>query len=122
VRSARRAQMDAAGLTEILGGSLAQVERCGRDRRRAPPRGDLRPGRRARADPCIERSPVGASKAIHVARMAMRGDGSHIVTLEKAIRTMRETGADMKTKYKETSCGGLAVNVIECGAGSTLTV
>ncbi|MER6671302.1 L-serine ammonia-lyase, iron-sulfur-dependent, subunit alpha, partial [Amycolatopsis japonica] len=56
----------------------------------------------------------GASKAIHAARMAMRGDGSHVVTLDKAIKTMRETGADMSVKYKETARGGLAVNVIEC--------
>ena len=64
--------------------------------------------------PCIERNAVGSSKAIHAARMAMRGDGSHVVTLDKAIKTMRETGADMSVKYKETARGGLAVNVIEC--------
>jgi L-serine dehydratase len=53
-------------------------------------------------------------KAINAARLALHGDGSHKVSLDKAIKTMRETGADMKTKYKETSRGGLAVNVIEC--------
>jgi L-serine dehydratase len=52
--------------------------------------------------------------AIHSARMALRGDGTHVVSLDKVIKTMRETGADMKVKYKETSRGGLAVNVIEC--------
>ena len=64
--------------------------------------------------PCIERNAMGAVKAIHAARMAKRGDGQHFVSLDKVIRTMRQTGADMKTKYKETSRGGLAVNVIEC--------
>ena len=53
-------------------------------------------------------------KAINAARMALRGDGSHFVSLDKVIKTMRETGADMKTKYKETARGGLAVNIVEC--------
>jgi L-serine dehydratase len=64
--------------------------------------------------PCIERNAMGAVKAINAARIALRGDGRHIVSLDKVIKTMRETGADMKDKYKETSRGGLAVNVIEC--------
>jgi L-serine dehydratase len=64
--------------------------------------------------PCIERNAMGAVKAINAARIALRGDGKHYVSLDKVIKTMRETGADMKTKYKETSRGGLAVNVIEC--------
>ena len=64
--------------------------------------------------PCIERNAIGAVKAITAARMAVRGDGEHKVSLDKAIKTMRETGADMKVKYKETARGGLAVNVIEC--------
>jgi L-serine dehydratase len=64
--------------------------------------------------PCIERNAMGSVKAINAARLAMRGDGSHKVTLDKVIKTMRETGADMKSKYKETSRGGLAINVIEC--------
>ena len=58
--------------------------------------------------PCIERNAVGAIKAITAARMAMHGDGKHFVSLDKAIKTMRETGADMKDKYKETARGGLA--------------
>jgi L-serine dehydratase len=57
---------------------------------------------------------MGAVKAINASRMAMRSDGKHRVSLDHVIKTMRETGADMKTKYKETSRGGLAVNVIEC--------
>jgi len=64
--------------------------------------------------PCIERNAMGAIKAINAARIALRGDGTHYVPLDKVIKTMRETGADMKTKYKETARGGLAVNVIEC--------
>jgi L-serine dehydratase len=64
--------------------------------------------------PCIERNAMGAVKAINAARMALSGDGQHYVSLDKVIKTMRETGADMQTKYKETSRGGLAVNVIEC--------
>ena len=64
--------------------------------------------------PCIERNAMGAVKAINAARLALRGDGTHSVSLDKVIRTMRQTGADMSTKYKETSRGGLAVNVIEC--------
>ncbi|MGV7241814.1 L-serine ammonia-lyase, iron-sulfur-dependent, subunit alpha, partial [Caballeronia sp. M23-90] len=64
--------------------------------------------------PCIERNAMGAIKALNAARMAMKGDGTHYVSLDNVIKTMRETGADMKTKYKETSRGGLAVNVIEC--------
>jgi L-serine dehydratase len=57
---------------------------------------------------------MGSVKAINAARIAMSGDGSHKVSLDRVIKTMRETGADMKTKYKETSRGGLAINVIEC--------
>ncbi|AFU46914.1 L-serine dehydratase 1 [Acidovorax sp. KKS102] len=64
--------------------------------------------------PCIERNAMGAIKAINAARMALRGDGQHVVSLDKVIKTMMQTGADMKVKYKETSRGGLAVNVVEC--------
>lgn len=64
--------------------------------------------------PCIERNAMDATKVINAARTALRGDGSHSVSLDQVIKTMRDTGADMKTKYKETSRGGLAVNVIEC--------
>ncbi|MDN6668267.1 MAG: L-serine ammonia-lyase, iron-sulfur-dependent, subunit alpha, partial [Brevibacterium sp.] len=64
--------------------------------------------------PCIERNAIAAVKAINAARLSMHGDGSHRVSLDQAIETMRQTGADMKSKYKETSLGGLAVNVVEC--------
>jgi len=106
--------MAAAGLTEVQGGTPEQVENAaeiGVEHHlglTCDPVGGLV------QIPCIERNAVGASKAIHAARMALRGDGSHVVTLDKAIKTMRETGADMSVKYKETARGGLAVNVIEC--------
>jgi len=106
--------MAAAGLCEVLGGTPEQVENAAEIAMEhnlgltCDPVGGLV------QIPCIERNAVGASKAIHAARMAMRGDGSHVVTLDKAIKTMRETGADMSVKYKETARGGLAVNVIEC--------
>ncbi len=64
--------------------------------------------------PCIERNAIASVKAINAARMALYGDGSHYVSLDKVIKTMRETGADMLTKYKETARGGLAVNIVEC--------
>jgi L-serine dehydratase len=64
--------------------------------------------------PCIERNAIAASTAVSAARLAMLGDGTHIVSLDTVIETMRQTGIDMSTKYKETSEGGLAVNVIEC--------
>ena len=64
--------------------------------------------------PCIERNAIAAVKAINATQMALRGDGQHFVSLDKVIRTMRQTGADMKSKYKETARGGLAVNIIEC--------
>ena len=64
--------------------------------------------------PCIERNAIASVKAINAVRMALRGDGTHYVSLDKVIKTMRETGADMMSKYKETSRGGLAVNIVEC--------
>ncbi len=64
--------------------------------------------------PCIERNAIASVKAINAARMALRGDGTHYVSLDKVIKTMRETGADMMSKYKETARGGLAVNIVEC--------
>src|SRR6267378_6397580 len=64
--------------------------------------------------PCIERNALGAMKAINSARMAMRGDGSHQVSLDQVIKTMYQTGLDMQARYKETSQGGLAIHVIEC--------
>ena len=64
--------------------------------------------------PCIERNAIASSTAVSAARLALHGDGTHLVSLDAAIETMRQTGVDMKDKYKETSLGGLAVNVVEC--------
>ena len=106
--------MAAAGLTEVLGGTPEQVENAAEIAIEhhlgltCDPVGGLV------QIPCIERNAVASVKAITAARMALRGDGRHHVSLDQVIKTMRETGADMKVKYKETARGGLAVNVIEC--------
>ncbi|HEV7422553.1 MAG TPA: L-serine ammonia-lyase [Mycobacterium sp.] len=106
--------MAAAGLAEVLGGTPEQVENAaeiGIEHNlglTCDPVGGLV------QIPCIERNAVGAVKAITAARMAIRGDGRHHVSLDTAIKTMRDTGADMNDKYKETARGGLAVNVVEC--------
>jgi L-serine dehydratase len=106
--------MAAAGLAEVLGGTPPQVENAaeiGIEHNlglTCDPVGGLV------QIPCIERNAIASTKAINAARLAIRGDGSHQVSLDRAIRTMRDTGRDMKTKYKETARGGLAVNVIEC--------
>ncbi|MEW5811164.1 MAG: L-serine ammonia-lyase [Actinomycetota bacterium] len=105
------ASMAAAGLAEILGGTPEQVENAAEIAMEhslgltCDPIGGLV------QIPCIERNAISAGKAINAARMALRGDGSHHVTLDQVIETMRTTGADMHAKYKETSTGGLAVNV-----------
>ncbi|SBS76204.1 L-serine deaminase I [uncultured Mycobacterium sp.] len=106
--------MAAAGLTAVLGGTPAQVENAaeiGIEHNlglTCDPVGGLV------QIPCIERNAVAAVKAITAARMAMHGDGTHFVSLDAAIKTMRDTGADMADKYKETALGGLALNVVEC--------
>ncbi|GLI27849.1 L-serine dehydratase [Agromyces rhizosphaerae] len=106
--------MAAAGLCALLGGTPEQVENAaeiGIEHHlglTCDPIGGLV------QIPCIERNAIASSKAINAARIAMHGDGTHHVSLDQAVTTMRETGADMKRKYKETSLGGLAVNVIEC--------
>ena len=106
--------MAAGALTEVLGGTPEQVENAaeiGMEHNlglTCDPVGGLV------QVPCIERNAMASVKAINAARIALRGDGKHFVSLDKVIKTMRETGADMKTKYKETARGGLAVNIIEC--------
>ena len=106
--------MAAGALAEVLGGTVRQVENAaeiGMEHNlglTCDPVGGLV------QVPCIERNAMASIKAINAARMALRGDGKHFVSLDKVIKTMRETGADMKTKYKETARGGLAVNIIEC--------
>lgn len=106
--------MAAGALTAILGGSVSEVENAaeiGMEHNlglTCDPVGGLV------QVPCIERNAMGAVKAINASRLALRGEGEHKVSLDKVIKTMRETGADMKSKYKETARGGLAVNIIEC--------
>ncbi len=106
--------MAAGALAEVLGGTVQQVENAaeiGMEHNlglTCDPVGGLV------QVPCIERNAMASIKAINAARMALRGDGKHFISLDKVIRTMRDTGADMKTKYKETARGGLAVNIIEC--------
>jgi L-serine dehydratase len=106
--------MAAGGLTAVLGGNMSQVENAaeiGMEHNlglTCDPVGGLV------QIPCIERNAMAAVKAINAQRLALQGEGKHKVSLDKVIKTMRETGADMKQHYKETSRGGLAVNVIEC--------
>ena len=106
--------MAAGGLAAAMGGSLSQVENAaeiGMEHNlglTCDPVGGLV------QIPCIERNAMGAIKAINAQRLAFRGDGAGMVSLDKVIKTMRDTGADMKRQYKETSRGGLAVNVVEC--------
>ncbi len=106
--------MAAAALCAVMGGSPEQVENAaeiGMEHHlglTCDPVGGLV------QIPCIERNAIASVKAINAARMALRGDGTHFVSLDKVIKTMRETGADMMSKYKETSRGGLAVNIVEC--------
>ncbi len=106
--------MAAGALCAVLGGTPAQVENAaeiGMEHHlglTCDPVGGLV------QIPCIERNAIASVKAINAARMALHGDGTHHVSLDKVIKTMRETGADMMTKYKETARGGLAVNIVEC--------
>ena len=106
--------MAAAGLAAALGGTPAQVENAaeiGMEHNlglTCDPIGGLV------QIPCIERNTMGAIKAINAAYLALHGDGSHVVSLDQVVETMRQTGEDMRSKYKETSLGGLAVNVVEC--------
>ena len=106
--------MAAGALAEVTGGTVLQVENAaeiGMEHNlglTCDPIGGLV------QVPCIERNAMGAVKAINAARLALQGDGTHHVSLDKVIQTMRQTGADMRTKYKETSRGGLAVNIPEC--------
>ena len=105
--------MAAGGLAEVMGGSPRQVENAAEIAMEhnlgltCDPVGGLV------QVPCIERNAMASIKAIHAARLAMRGDGQHFVSLDQVIKTLRDTGRDMKDKYKETSRGGLAINVIE---------
>jgi len=106
--------MAAAGLAEVLGGTPEQVENAAEIGMEHNLGLTCDPVAGLVQVPCIERNALAAVKAITAARMALQGDGSHVVSLDQVIATMRDIGADMHVKYKETSLGGLAVNVVEC--------
>jgi L-serine dehydratase len=108
------AAMAAAGLAAVLGGSPAQVENAAEIALEHHLGMTCDPVRGLVQVPCIERNGLGAIKAVSAASLALRGDGTHLVPLDAAIETMRQTGRDMHEKYKETSLGGLAVNVPNC--------
>lgn len=106
--------MAAAGLTAYMGGTPAQVENAAEIAMEHNLGLTCDPVAGLVQVPCIERNAMGAVKAMNAARLALQGDGHHFVSLDKVIKTMRETGEDMKAQYKETALAGLAVNVIEC--------
>lgn len=106
--------MAAAGLAAALGGTNEQIENAAEIAIEHHLGMTCDPVAGLVQVPCIERNAMGAVKAINAASLALKGDGTHFVTLDQVIRTMRETGTDMHRKYKETSLGGLAVNVVEC--------
>ena len=105
------ASMAAAGLAEVLGGTPRQVANAAEIAMEHSLGLTCDPIAGLVQIPCIERNAISAGKAINAAKMALRGDGEHYVTLDEVIETMRQTGADMSTKYKETAGGGLATNV-----------
>jgi len=106
--------MAAAGLAAVLGGTNAQIENAAEIAMEHHLGMTCDPVGGLVQVPCIERNAMGAVKAINAASLALKGDGTHFVPLDAAIETMRQTGADMHSKYKETSEGGLAVNLTAC--------
>lgn len=106
--------MAAAGLTAVLGGTVAQIENAAEIAMEHHLGMTCDPVAGLVQIPCIERNAMGAVKAVNASRMAMIGDGEHHISLDKVIQTMKQTGHDMQSIYKETSLGGLAVNFIEC--------
>jgi L-serine dehydratase len=108
------ASMAAAGLVAVMGGTNEQIENAAEIAMEHFLGMTCDPLNGLVQVPCIERNSMGAIKAINAARMAMMGDGGHLVSLDQVIETMRQTGIDMQSKYKETSLGGLAVNVVNC--------
>jgi L-serine dehydratase len=108
------AAMSAAGLCAVMGGTPAQIENAAEIALEHHLGMTCDPVRGLVQVPCIERNGLGAIKAVSAASLALRGDGTHLVPLDACIETMRQTGADMSEKYKETSLGGLAVNVPNC--------
>jgi L-serine dehydratase len=108
------AAMASAGLAAVLGGTPAQIENAAEITMEHHLGMTCDPVGGLVQIPCIERNAFGANKAVAAASLALRGDGTHRVSFDEVIETMRQTGADMNTKYKETSRGGLAVNIAEC--------
>ena len=108
------AAMAAAGLASVLGGTPEQIENAAEIALEHHLGMTCDPVKGLVQVPCIERNGLGAIKAVSAASLAMRGDGTHLVSLDVAIETMRQTGVDMSEKYKETALGGLAVNVPNC--------
>ena len=106
--------MAAAGLTAVLGGTVAQIENAAEIAMEHHLGMTCDPVMGLVQIPCIERNAMGSVKAVNASRMALIGDGQHYISLDKVIRTMKQTGEDMQSIYKETSLGGLAVNIPEC--------
>ena len=111
---ARSSAMAAAGLAAVMGGTPEQVENAAEIALEHHLGMTCDPVGGLVQIPCIERNAFGAIKAINAASLALAGDGRHVVSLDAALETMRQTGLDMQSKYKETSLGGLAVNVTAC--------
>ena len=114
--------MAAAGLAAAQGGTNEQVENAAEIGMEHNLGLTCDPIRGLVQIPCIERNATGAVKAVDAARLALMGDGTHHVTLDRVIETMRRTGADMRDSYKETSLGGLAVNLPECERATVASV
>ncbi len=108
------AAMAAAGLAAVMGGSPEQIENAAEIALEHHLGMTCDPVAGLVQVPCIERNALGAVKAVTAASLAIKSDGTHFVSLDACIETMRQTGADMNDKYKETSTGGLAVNIVEC--------
>jgi L-serine dehydratase len=106
--------MAAAGLTALLGGSPEQIENAAEIAMEHNLGLTCDPVGGFVQMPCIERNAIAAGTAVAATRLALLGDGAHKISLDTVIETMRQTGVDMSHKYKETSMGGLAVNVVEC--------
>jgi L-serine dehydratase len=106
--------MAAAGLTAMLNGSVGQIENAAEIAMEHHLGMTCDPVMGLVQIPCIERNAMGSVKAVNACRMALIGDGQHHISLDRVIRTMKQTGEDMQTMYKETSLGGLAVNFVEC--------
>ena len=108
------AAMAAAGLAAVMGGTPEQIENAAEIALEHHLGMTCDPVGGLVQVPCIERNALGAVKAVTAASLALKGDGTHFVPLDACIETMRQTGYDMSEKYKETSTGGLAVNLVEC--------